>query len=578
MHAVRDEIEQEILGGHVDSAFLVDDRRLALEVFNGRRIFLTICADPADSRVYLTPDRVRARTDAVTPFLLLMRKYVRGSRLSSIDQPRLERLYCLRFRSRPADGLPREVAMYVEAMGRRSNIILVDEDGAIMDALFRAPPSANPTRPVLPHLRYEPPPRPLKLGANNPGLPSILARLSGQHRGTAAALLVAQIDGLSPLAAREVLARSGHDPDVTAGTLSDWTPVVAEIRQIFSLVDSGGWQPTIAWRDQAPIAFAPYPLRQFSDADIRTYPTMSEIVALAGGPQIRAAPLDRLRRPLLDALATRIEAALRKRSSLERSLAAADRADALRQAGEAILASLHRIEPGTVALDWNGTRIDLYPSLSPKENAQAYFRQYTAARNAKSSVPPMLEAVNAELEYLGEMIVHVEMARSEAEIAHLRRELDAQGVGHFDRGKTPPRPKRPKDPRPAGVFRRIPLDDGEILLGASAQGNEHVTFKLAGPDDLWFHARGVPGAHIILKARRADPPKASIELAARLAAQNCAMRLDGRVDVDYTRRKYVRKIPGAAPGRVTYRQESTLAIDLANADDPTRPVLRGGTA
>jgi predicted ribosome quality control (RQC) complex YloA/Tae2 family protein len=564
MHAVRDEVAAAIEGGHVDTAILLDPKRVALEVFNhGARCWLVLALSSSDSRIFLTHERVRRATELITPFGLLLRKYVKGARVLAVEQPRLERILTLRLSSRPDDGLPRSIALVAEAMGRRSNLALVDEDGAIMDMLERVPPSVNPSRPLLPHQRYTLPPAETKIDPADPGLAGEHARAAYVASGPAAALLIRVVAGVSPLAAREALARAELRTNAAVRDVDSWDPIAAALRGLAAPIETGDWQPSIAFRDDQPVAFAPYRIQQHPDADIRDYDSMSEVVAVAGGPSdvARSVPFARLRRPLLDALAARAEQDRRKRGSLERSLAAADCADELREAGEAILASAHAIPEGAASLEWEGRRIDLYPTLSPVENAQSYFRQYTDARDAKRVVPPLLAEVEAELEYLDEMAMHVQTAGSEAELADVRRELE--GASILRPAKPPKQPKVKKGQStkpPPGPHRRLTVAGAELLVGTSALGNESVTFRLAQPDDLWFHARRVPGSHVILRTHGHPPPAEQIEAAAAIAAGRSAARTAARVEVDYTSRRYVKKVPGGPPGRVTYREETTIAV------------------
>ncbi|MPZ14447.1 MAG: DUF814 domain-containing protein [Chloroflexi bacterium] len=574
MHAVRDELEREILGGHVDAVVPIDDRRVGLEVFaRGGRRTLVLSLRPTDSRIYLTGERVRRGTERVTPFLLLLRKYVRGGRVAAIAQPRLERVLTLHIASHPDGGLPREVDLIAEAMGRRSNLLLVDEDGTVMDALVRVPPSVSPRRPLLPHLRYTLPPRSLKVDPADPTLDAVLEEAARDAAGPAWRLVVATVDGLSPLAAQEALARTTGTSEIAVSAVDHWDDVVCALGEIVAPLGTGFWEPCIAWRDDTPVAFAPYQLRQFPDLEIRRYATMSEVVETAVQEAVRSAPFDRLRRPLLDAISARIRQAHRKRSSLDHSLHAAEEADTLRQAGESILANVYSLTPGATWLEVEGRRIELSPTRSPVENAQAYFRQYTSARDARRIVPPLQVAVEGELHFLEEMTLHVEMAENEIEIRTLRSELENLGVVHSlrsashatRRGRTPPAPARKGQPA-LGAYRRVALPGAEILVGASALGNDTVTFRLGRPDDLWFHARGVPGAHVILRGVGGAANLSHIDRAARLAARFSAARHATQVEVDYTACKHVRKVAGAAAGRVTYRKESSLRVRPAESD------------
>jgi predicted ribosome quality control (RQC) complex YloA/Tae2 family protein len=171
MHAVRDELEHRVLGGRVDRAVLVAPRRVALEVFaRPARLSVIFALEPPESRVFLDEERPRRTADRVTPFSLLLRKYVEGARILAIEQPRLERIFVFQLSTRIDDGLPQHISLIAEAMGRRSNLVLLDEDSTIMDALVRAPPATNPSRPILPHLRYVPPVRETKLDPSDDNL------------------------------------------------------------------------------------------------------------------------------------------------------------------------------------------------------------------------------------------------------------------------------------------------------------------------------------------------------------------------------------------------------------------------
>jgi predicted ribosome quality control (RQC) complex YloA/Tae2 family protein len=336
--------------------------------------------------------------------------------------------------------------------------------------------------------------------------------------------------------------------------------VADAIRKLVEPLQTGAWTPTIARRGGRVLDYAPYRLIQFEDADLEAYPSMSEAVIAAAQREVSSVVYERLKRPLLEALAARLDQARRKRSSLERSLAAADSADELRESGEAILGSTHAIEAGATSLTWDGRRIDLYPTLSPVENAQAYFKRYADARDAKTSVPPLLEQVAGELEHLEEMAVHVETADSEKAINALKRELEDASIIRIPSGQKRGDQRSRKSASASGIHTRLVANGAEILVGGSATGNEWITFHLAKPDDLWFHARGVPGAHVILRGRSGEPSPDQVEAAAAAAAGRSAARDAGKVDVDYTLRKYVRKIRGGAPGRVSYRHERTIAV------------------
>src|SRR5262249_54396379 len=255
-------------------------------------------------------------SDAVTPFLLLMRKYVRSGRIISVTQPRLERLLTISVSTRVDDGPPRSVELVAELMGRRSNVVLVDEDSRIMDALLRLPPSVNPSRPLLPHRRYTYPAREMKSDPIDPGLGAILrSRAEAMGDGDAWRLIVNTVAGFSPLAAREAIARGmatagkGQTGKSLTSMDAPWDTIGQAINTLVAPLETGDWQPSAAWMEGKAVDYAPYVLQQFSEAEARAYDSMSEaIVAVAGAERVRrAAPFEPLRRPLLDAIADRTD-------------------------------------------------------------------------------------------------------------------------------------------------------------------------------------------------------------------------------------------------------------------------------
>src|SRR5688572_3281651 len=211
LHAVADELRASVVDGRVQKAFLADEQSLALELYaQGQRRWLLASAHPEAARAHLVTEPQRRGTERVTPFLLLVRKHVRDARLVAIEQPPLERVLELRFAHREETGLRREVALMLELMGRRSNLVLVDEDGTILDALKRVSRQTNPTRPIVPHTRYAPPP---PLDRLDPRLATSYFVLeerarAGAKEQTLAQLLMAHLAGLSPLAAEELAYRA----------------------------------------------------------------------------------------------------------------------------------------------------------------------------------------------------------------------------------------------------------------------------------------------------------------------------------------------------------------------------------
>lgn len=602
MRAVTDELTTAIVGGRVQRVGLTDERTLVLEIFaRGTRHQLLISDHPQAARVHLVAERLTADAARVTPFLLLARKYVRGGRIVGLGQPAFERTLALSIvkahppvkeRDEPPDdeteeeedanepgALPPgwtldEVTLVVEIMGRRSNTVLVGADGVILDALKRVPPATSRVRPILPHLRYAPPPPQEKAD------PSAITAAQLRHRcllagetTTLAAALVGSLGGISPQVARELAFRATGSADAPA-TAGDPDRLIAALRDVLGPMRDGEWRPVLYVRDGTPVAFSPFPLASIAatpETTAEADPSISAIIARFFAETDRATAhgerRDRLLHAIGDATA-RIETRL---AALRGELKRAEDADLNRRKGEAIYANTYAIAPRQTELRTDdGLTIALDAALSPSENAQHYFERYRKAQRATEGLPERVVQAETERSYLGQMAALVETATAFDDLVTLEREW------HDYTGARAPAPAKPQRGRPKPPAVRRPRAyttpaGHRLLVGRSGPQNEQVTFALSHPDDTWLHARGVGGAHVIVQWSAEHVPNAAddarvLEMAARLAAYYSSARAAGHVEVDFAPRRQVRKIAGAGPGMVTYRGERTLRVEPVSLD------------
>jgi predicted ribosome quality control (RQC) complex YloA/Tae2 family protein len=378
--------------------------------------------------------------------------------------------------------------------------------------------------------------------------------------------LANRLAGFSPLTGREAAFRAVGRLGAPASE-ADWRAVQTTVLDLLSPLSSHRWEPSVCFQEDDVIAFAPYRLTHLGEHDLRVAPSISQAIEMAFAVPARpraAQPDARLLLAAIDKLRKQVE---RKRDALRRALEASAHAAALKQAGQSVLANLASVEPGSRALSFNGQEIELDPRLSPLENAQRFFREYRKARDAARHVPPLAAVTELRLRQLDQLRALAEVADSPARLRALREELaelaaDGERATADDGSAVNRRSSGVNGRSSNGHVLRSRTPDGlEVLVGTSGRGNQMVTFKLADPNDLWLHARSVPGAHVVLRSAGGEPSPESIEHAAVLAALNSRARSAGRVEVDYTLRKHVRKIRGAPPGLVTYSREKTVAVD-----------------
>lgn len=605
--AVADELQASVLDGRIQKLGLVNATTIAAEVYaRGRRWPLVMSAEPTTAGIWLADRLPSTDPSLITPFGLQLRKYVRGGFLIGIDQPPLERLVRLSIVKRLDPGNARgrsvqEVAsgldddepaieedreeddgdiwdpslnrvdLYVEVMGRHSNLIMVDADGKVMESAKRVTAAMSRVRPILPKVEYTPPPppeRPDPRRLTSAGIEQLLA--GAKPSGSLADLLVRGLRGVSPQIAREVAFRvvgeatakvSALDPANDAGDLA------REVRGVFEPLLTRTWAPKVYEQEGEPIAYAAIPMAYLEQiATERPVDTISEAIQTIVDTGGDAGPRDHTQRRerVVVAIDRERERVRSRLHALQEQFKRAEQVEQLRAWGDLIYAWLWQIQPGDTELVVEDVRVPLDPKLSPKDQAQAYFEEYRKAQRAGQLVPEHVEATEIELRYLEQLRTQASQAEGFAAIETLRQEFEEHTGGRQSVGERKGSTSRKKQER------RVPglteASGNLVYIGRSGRENDQVTFEIGGADDTWLHARGVPGSHVIVRWLRPQDEEDvdAVETAAALAAFYSGSRESGQVEVDVTRRRNVRKIKGAGPGMVTYRNERTILVRPAD--------------
>lgn len=552
--ALVDELQAALTGGRIQDLLDVDDTGLGLEIYAARkRHWLYLSADRRAPRLHLAPQRLRRGLDSPLPIGLLARRYVEGGRLERISQPRWERV--VQFDIAGPEG---DVQLVVEPMERRSNILLL-RDGVILECMRRVHAHENRMRTSLPAHPYQPPPPqrgkldPLQTGEEE--LRDLLAAVDDPRQRTRQ-FLCATLLAVSPLLAREAVHRSGAEAGQRARD-ADAAALWPALRSILEPLAARDWQPGLAVDEAGPTAFSVYPLH--CEAGWR--PTESINAALVawfaaanGADAYRSA-----RQPVAQALRAARERVAARRRALQRSLKDDGECESLRQSGELLLAHQYSIAVGQDELraqyEPEGPElvIPLDVGLTPLENARRYFTRYEKSRRAQRDLPALLRQTAAQLQTLDQLACDLELAGSRPDIDEVQAALQSLGMW---RGRPRPRPGGQR----SAPLRHVTPDGYVIQVGRNSRQNEELTFARARGADLWLHARGVPGAHVVIRDDGREIPDRVIERAAGLAAWFSAQRGERRVAVDVTRRRHVRRLRGAGPGMVSYRNERTLRV------------------
>jgi predicted ribosome quality control (RQC) complex YloA/Tae2 family protein len=633
--AVTDEWRLLLTGARIDTIIQPTEHSIALQCYapasqheqGGQNHWLYLSAHPQLARAHLTalkPTKIASEPPA---FVMLLRKYLEGTRIQAIQQPRWERIIEVTAGYRSASEEGTHYRLIIELMGRMSNIILCDEHGLILGSLKHVGADVNRYRVIAAHVQYVPPPPQQRIvaggslprleptsitaaqlamcGAEDTGLTKEVSSQNERKRAKLQEpklwqLLTRNLLGFSPLLAREAVYRTTGDTESLIDTArTPWEGLAWNVRQLAGLYDTHAWKPQLierggdAGKTQAPashavpIAFAPYVLEQYAAMPgVRIRESLSINVLIDefyAGAEWRDA-LESVRAPLRKALQTQLERRKRKAELLQQELTSSEEAARYRFQAELLFAYQHEVKRGQscVALQnifENGSNpsevtIPLDPRFDAIGNANRLFHKYHKLRRALALVPSQIEQNAAELATIEQFLADLTLADTPAEVALVKAEVQSAGYvrGAKDAGMPPAGARKQSHkgkggkqakgkpvPPGGGVPLHVQGRDGfTILIGKNSRQNEEVTFRQATANDLWLHARGVPGAHVIIKAGGRDIPRSTIEQAAGLAAYYSQARGSTSVPVDYTLQRHVRHMKGGGPGMVLYEREKTI--------------------
>lgn len=562
--ALVDEFMDLLVGGRVQDLLDVDQTGYGLEIYaNRKRHYLYLSADQQVPRVHLVDGKLRRGLYQPKQLGLMLRRYVEGAILMHVSQPPWERILFLDF-EHPEAGKSRIV---IEPMERRANILLLNDEGVILDCVRRVGPEENSYRLSLPNHEYRLPP-PLTgrfdpFALTQEQVEELLDESENPQKDKVARLLPRRILGFSPLVGKEVAFRVGGDVNLR---VQDTDPmalheVIVELVEPFMARD---WQPGYAEDEGEVEAYSVYPLT-FNGEWKRTE-TISEAMGAYYGAAVGDEAYEVAKKPVQAAIEEGKARYRAKIESMERGLRDQSEIEQLQQSGELILAYQYNLQPGQRELvaqyevDGDPLTIQLDPDLTPLENAQRYFDKYNRAKRAQANVPELIQEARHTLDYILQLENDLQHAANWPDIDDV-----IQALQKLDLTVGKKKLKRIGGGGQSGPL-KLTKDGYVIWVGRNSRQNEQVTFRTAKSNDLWLHARNVPGAHVIIRDDGRRIPEELVETCAAIAAYYSGKREDNKVDVDVTRIKYVKPIKGAGPGMVTYRNERTLTVAPQNEE------------
>lgn len=488
-------------------------------------------------------------------FCMLLRKHLVGARITAVYQPDCERLLILELEGHDEMGFASQKKLVAEMIGRSANIILVDGEGRIIDCMRRMDFGGDAQRRMLPGMIYRLPPRQDK--------PPLLETDSAQRQKMIQAAdrqqspekwLLGSFAGLSPLICRELAHRCGGSYDTLPELLDAFV----------DSVKAGDLRPCILYEEGKPRDFSFMPILQYgAAATCREEESFSRLLDSFYSQRDRAEQQRRRSHQLFKTVRTIRDRIQRKLASQSEELRRTEDREEVRKTAELVTANIYRIKKGDRTLECvdyyqpesPSVRIPLDPLKTPQQNAAALFKEYNKLKAAQTHLTGLLAEGERQLDYLNSVLELLALAETEKDISDIRRELIStgylrpQGGAKADRGR-------------AQAPWHFVTDDGfEVLAGRSNVQNDELTTKLGRRTDLWFHTQRLHGSHVILRCDGQEPTETAITQAAAIAAYYSQGREGGKIPVDYTMLRFVRKPSGALPGKVIYTDYKTIMTE-----------------
>ena len=558
------ELNDTCLGGRLYKIAQPESDELLLTIKTGNGQYrLLLSADASLPLVYLTSQNKPSPMTA-PGFCMLLRKHLQNGRITAITQPGLERIIHIDVEHLDEMGDLCHKTLIIEIMGKHSNIIFCNEDGMILDSIKHVSGLVSSLREVLPGKPYFVAQTQEKLDPLTCEKAQWMAAISARPAALYKAIYQSYT-GISPILAQEVCYRAGLDGDTSTVAFSpeELDKAYQVFREMMDQVLSGSFHPIIAYTGKHPVEYAALPLTLYSRGEdtLQPYTSISELLEHYYAEKNT---LTRIRQKSVDLrriVQTALERNVKKYDLQLQQIRDTEKRDQYRIYGELINTYGYHVPAGSKSMEAlnyytnEQITIPLDPEKTPAENAKHYFEKYNKLKRTYEALSSLTEEVKAEIAQLESISTALDIALQEEDLVQIRQELVASGYIHKQSGNK-------KEKITSKPFHYISSDGFHIYVGKNNYQNDELTFKFATGNDWWFHAKGMPGSHVIVKCEGADTlPDRTFEEAARLAAYYSKGRGQEKVEIDYIQKKHVKKPNGAKPGFVVYYTNYSMMID-----------------
>ena len=556
------ELNTNLVGGRISKISMPEENELIFTIKNNAKTYrLLISASASLPLVYLT-DVNKPAPKLAPAFLMLLRKYIGTAKITDVFQMGLERILCFKLEHLNELGDLSHKCMYVEIMGKHSNIIFTDENNKIIDSIKRISANMSSLREVLPGREYFLPDELKKKDLLNTELEEFIEILKSKEYPLSKSIYM-NFAGISPLIAEEIVLRASLSSQAPSSSLSEleYTHLFHTIKNLLDDISSYNFSPNIVYRKEEAIEFSSVKLYSYESDEYKNtyYDSISKMLYDFYSSRETFVLNRQKSSDLRRIVNTALERASKKYDLQEKQLQDADKKDIYRIYGDLLNTYGYSLKGGESSFTTENfydenkeITIPLDKNKTAKENAKKYYDKYAKlSRTTKALSEEILNTKN-DIEHLLSIQTALEVSSDDESLSQIRQEL--VDFGYIKKHSSVKQKKSTSHP-----YHYISTDGYDIYVGKNNYQNEELTFKVATGNDWWFHAKGIPGSHVILKSNNEEElPDRVYEEAAALAAFYSKAKDSEKVEVDYIQKKNIKKVAGAAPGFVIYHSNWSM--------------------
>ena len=574
LHCIRAELENSIIGAKVDKVYQPSSEELVFSLRTrkqgGKKLLLSARAN--SPRINLTG--ASYENPASPPMLcMLLRKRLGGATVTAIRQNGCDRILFLDFLAVNEMGEKENLSLAVEIMAQYSNVVLVSEDGMIIDALKRVDFTKSSKRLVLPGVKYELPPAQEKVNILEETADLATERIMSFPNKTVSSATLSSVMGVSPIVSRELsYIAFGEDVYVRDADLKTFSLVLDKFKREYAHGSSR--YCLLKDEDGKPFDFSFMPITQYGGmATVEYFDNASELLDEYYSKRDSIERMTHKTADLRKLLQSTKERIIRKIDNQRIELKACENRETLRVSAELINANLYQLKKGESFYDIPNyyddnkiMRVSVDPALSPAQNSQKYFKEYKKTYTAEKKLTEQIEAGVEELNYLDTVLDELLRAENERDVGAVKEELLSSGYIRNRSMQKSQKIKRNGQRVKQKTVSSLPpkeyetTDGFRVLVGRNNLQNDKLSMKSSEKLDMWLHTKDYPGSHVIIVNKNGEVSDRAIEEAAVIAAVNSTARDAHKVPVDYTLVKNLKKPTGARPGKVIFHENWTVYV------------------